>query len=343
LTLPLRIVSSAPDEPVIAVDGALGGRGLELSHWPGNRTPSELRHDLSTGSALAFARRGPARRAELAAGAVAVVNNHYDTDGICAMLAARHPDEALPRADRLLRAARAGDFFAPPDEDALALDALVTNFADPERSPLEQLADLDDHGRWERCAERLMEILPAVLDGGLAPWRALWEPEVAAHRADSADLDAARREDDAAADLASWTAARGAVSRRSGARRNAFDPGRRAFFGRTERDRVLVIGPGAAGTTYRLVISTLSWFDLVTRPRRPRPDLDALAHALNEREGTAPSDAQAWRAQPVDGASPELWFGASELERFAEHNAALAPSALPHAEVLRTIRTALAT
>ena len=53
MDLPVRIVDGPPAEPVITVDGAIGAPGLNLSHWPGNTTPKELRHDLSTGSALA--------------------------------------------------------------------------------------------------------------------------------------------------------------------------------------------------------------------------------------------------------------------------------------------------
>ena len=32
--------------PIVSVDGVTGARGLNLSHWPGNTTPRELRHDL---------------------------------------------------------------------------------------------------------------------------------------------------------------------------------------------------------------------------------------------------------------------------------------------------------
>jgi hypothetical protein len=44
------------------------------------------------------------------------------------------------------------------------------------------------------------------------------------------------------------------------------------------------------------------------------------------------------RAEPIDGASPELWFGTSAKERFAEHvGAALAESGLAPARVRRAV------
>jgi tetratricopeptide (TPR) repeat protein len=90
--LPLRIVGSKLEEPAISVDGAWGQPGLNLSHWPGNATPASLRHDLSTGIALAL-RAAPAdERARLAAGCRSIANNHFDTDGCCAMFAVRRPE-----------------------------------------------------------------------------------------------------------------------------------------------------------------------------------------------------------------------------------------------------------
>lgn len=341
MNLPTRIVGAAPEEAVISVDGAFGAPGLNLSHWPGNTTPAELRHDLSTGAALAFARLPAAERERLAAGAVAIVNNHYDTDGVCAVFATRHPEQALPRAERLLAAARAGDFFQLPDRDALALDALVQAFADPERSPLAaDLQGLADHDRWSVAQNALLEELPGLLDGGLEPYRALWLPTVEAVEADLADLSAAEREEVPALDLTLWTAEEGAGSRRASSH-GLFDPGRHALFGSTSSDRCLTVGPLAGGFTYRLVVSTLSWFDLVTETRLPRPDLVALARRLNALEETAPADELAWRAQPATNASPELWFGEAALDSFAEHNPALSPSELDPDRVLAEVERAL--
>ena len=346
MDLPVRIVEAAPAHPVVSVDGALGaptGTGLELSHWPGNRTPADLRHDLSTGSALAFARLPDAERRRRAGGALAIVNNHYDTDGACALFAVRHPRAALEREERLLAAARAGDFYQVPDLDAHAVDALVEGLADPERSPLaRELAGKDDPQRWDLALAHLLERLPAILDGDLAPYQALWEPAREDLRADLADLAAARRSEERALDLVVWEAPAGLASSRSGAR-GLFDPGRHALFGSSAADRALVLGalPGG-GTTARLVLSTLSWFDLASGPRRPRPDLAALARRLGELEGTGPGAELAWRTQDRAGPSPELWFGRADQPRFAEHSAALAPSALAPAAILREVRAALA-
>jgi hypothetical protein len=330
--LPVRIAGETSPEPVISVDGAWGAPGLNLSHWPGNATPRELRHDLSTGVALAFSALGIERRRELARGCVAIENNHFDTDGTCALFAVRHPELALPRRDALLEAAAAGDLFRHPSDRALAVGAVVEVYADPERSPIAaELAGLGDSGRFERATHALFAILPALFDGDLEPWRELWQPIVDATRAGRAALARAERDDLVHLDWTVWRAERPLDA----------EPGRHALFGSTDADRVLVSAPRDGGCTHRFVLNTTSWFDLVTRSAQPRPDLAALAARLNELEGSDPGREAAWRAQATDSPSPELWFGSADHERFAEHCPALRPSRLAPAAVRREIAEAL--
>jgi len=327
--LPIRIVDGVVSERLVSVDGAWGQPGLNLSHWPGNTTPAELRHDLSTGVALNFARLPLQRQRELSAGCVAIANNHVDTDGACALYAVRHPEEALARADRLLEAAAAGDFFRVPSERAFQVDATVNGLYDEQRSPWrDRFAGLGDRERREFVTVELVARFAELLDGDLAEYAALWAPALEALRADRADLARAQRDELVHLDVAVYTAPDGLGASRAHARVPHFDPGRHALFGATQADRVLSIGPRGAGATYRFVINTTSWFDLATGPRLPRPDLARLRDRLNALEGTDPAGELAWHAQPVGTPSPELWFGRRDAAMFAEHAPWLAPSRL---------------
>lgn len=322
-------MSGVVPERLISVDGAWAQPGLNLSHWPGNTTPRELRHDLSTGVALNYARLPIERRRELAAGCTAIANNHADTDGVCALYAVAHPDAALARAGRLLDAAWAGDFFRVPDERAFQVDAVVAGHYDEERSPWRaRFAGLDERARRELVTVELVARFGEILDGDLAEHADLWRPALESLRADRADLARAQRDDLVHFDAAVYTAPDGASASRPHARVPHYDPGRHALFGSTSADRVLVVGPRGAGATYRFVIGTASWFDLASGPRLARPDLERLAARLNELEGTEPAHDLAWRAQPTASPSPELWFGARDAEWFAEHASVLAPSRL---------------
>ncbi len=326
--LPIRLVDDAPREPVISVDGAFDAPGLNLSHWPGNRTPQALKHDLSTGIALAFSRLPRPEQLEMTRGCTEIVNNHYDTDGTCALFALARPAEALARSERLLAAAAAGDFFQLPSEAAFVIDVLVSGVVDEERSPWRaSFAGAREKERHETATLRMIDELPGWLDGRVEDLAPLWSEPLERLRADRADLAACARDEIVHLDFTVWTEPRGRGSASGGAA--GFDPGRHALFGWTASDRILVLGTRAAGTTYRFLLSTLSWFDLVTRATQPRPDLARLAARLNELEGTRASEEVAWRHQSIDGPSPELWFGRATLPKFAEHAGPhLAPSAL---------------
>lgn len=347
MELPLAYRTEPGDAPVISVDGAFDAPGLNLSHWPGNRTPRFLRRDLSCEIALAFSSLEQAEQRRLARGCTALVNNHYDTDGNAALFAVLRPTLALPRARALIAAAAAGDFFQGADEGAFVLDTLVGAFADRERSPIAaQLRGLDDEARSLRSTEYLFERFADLLDGRNSEFAPLYAEPLASLRADLADLSRAAKDDLAHLDLCVWTAAPEARSGRPGSP-GAFDPGRHALFaGPTPagsaispsvRDRALVVGPRGAGATYRLVISTFSWFDLPTRAALGRPHLEQLALRLNEMEGTALDAPVRWRAQPTGSPSPELWFGRAQGAWFAEHCGALEVSGLAPTKVRRVI------
>jgi hypothetical protein len=330
--LSLRVLREAPAEPVLSVDGAFGCRGLNLSHWPGHTTPDDLRHELSTGSALAFARLSEEERTRRAAGCALVVNNHYDTDGACALYAVLHPERALAHAQVLLDVAAAGDFFRAPSELALSIDAAIGNLGDPERSEFGRaLRGLSDLERHERCYAHVVERLDAWLAGDLRSARGLYEFELDAYRADRKRLASAQRIDTPRHDLSSWLIPEALL--------RGADPGRHALFGATRRDRVLVAFPREGGSCYRLVVSTLSWFDIPGRTPSARPDLAALARHLDALGGATRRADASWHAQPHASPSPELWYGRAELAFFSERNAALEPCVLApevvHAELVQ--------
>ena len=337
MELPVRYQNEAGAERVVSVDGAFEAPGLNLSHWPGHRTPPTLRRDLSTEIVLAFAKLSSREQRELSAGCIAIVNNHFDTDGNCALYAARYPEQALPRAQALTDAAAAGDFFQGANEQAFAIDCIVAALVDLERSPIaKELRGLADLQRNLRATEFLFAEFPRLLDGDLRHFLPLYDEQLGALRADVQDLERATKDDITHLDLCVWTAPMNFSSSRIQACK-AFDPGRHALFCGVARDRLLVIGPRSAGCTYRLVLSTFSWFDMLTRTSLPRPALEELARVLNEQEGVSNHAEVAWRYQPSATPSPELWFGRAQHALFAEHCAVLEPSRQSPASVRRAV------
>ena len=325
MNLPYRFQEEPGTEPVLSVDGYFGAPGLNLSHWPGNETPEDLRHDLSTGSALLFARLEPGVREERAAGCVAVVNNHSDTDGLCATYAVLNPEQALLLEQELIDAAAAGDFFQVPSEQAFCIDYLVSHWREAERSPIaSQLAECEDEAAQRQLViEDLLGRLAGWLKGEYTEHEALYGPALSRLKSDRAALGAALRDDLVHFDLSIFT--------NKGA--EAFLPGRHALYAETDADRVLLLDPRPAGITCRLVMNTTSWFEMQTREQLERPDLEALRARLEELERAAGGDAS-WHTHSTTNAAPELWCGAPGQPIFDEHNLLLGESRLS-AEVLK--------
>ncbi|WP_067460267.1 DUF6687 family protein [Actinomadura macra] len=99
------------DRPHVFVDGLrTPATVLELSHWPGNRTPAHLKCDVSTQSVLRLWDRPAAERERLLAGATAVTCDHYDVDGLLSVLCLTDPAFTLRHRDLVEATALCGDF-----------------------------------------------------------------------------------------------------------------------------------------------------------------------------------------------------------------------------------------
>lgn len=314
--LTIRMLDAAPAEPVVVVDGHLETGGLELSHWPGNRTPPDLKHELSTGIALRFAALPGAERQQRLGGASVLVNNHYDTDGILACFAVAQPELALQHRDQLLAGAASGDFFRGNDERGFALDMLITGMASHPR-----YAGQKGHAKHERIANDLLQELPAILAAQTLPYPELWRAALERLREDKVRMNGASRDDMVHLDLLVCTLEAGP------------SPGRHAIFSTTGCDRALVLVRDPAGTLVRFLINTTSFFDIPGEPRQPRPDLPALCERLNSLEtGTA-----RWHCHPTRSPAPELWCGTSGAVFFAEHNSRLLPSSIDPLRIKREV------
>lgn len=186
----MRYRAFTPDlehAPKIIVDTANCGRGLHLSHFPGNRTPPELKADLSAEVALRWAAH-PDRTDYLPAADV-VTNDHFDCDGLLAAYTVLRPTEALAHRVLLVDAARAGDFFELISPRAVQFHHLVEAFMHSDRSPLSR--DLKGRGSSERnqqCTEAILAEMPGVL---YAPerYRDVWNDSYRRHLAQLALVD----------------------------------------------------------------------------------------------------------------------------------------------------------
>ena len=278
--------------PFLCVDGVVP-TGLNLSHWPGNRSPAHLKADTSTEMALKLA-RDPERDAWLR-GVSIVTNNHYDTDGLLSIFTLLRPEEAPHHEQALVRAARTGDFGEFNTPEAFRFDAIVTAFDDDRISPMaEVIRGLPDHERYQILHDHLLSMLPDLLyeTGRFKP---LWADALS-------DVKRSMMEIRQVAEVREHDAARLTVI--EGSR----PINRVARFNIARHHRVLTATHAAHEWIYEMAYQVYSWFETVTPPRGSRVDLDEVAAAFNRREtggngqwiytGNDSLDARLYRAGP---------------------------------------------
>jgi len=253
----------------LVVDGVAPGT-LNLSHWPGNRTPARYRADTTTEMALLLA--SDPRREQFLEGVRVVSNNHFDTDGLLSAWAVLHPGEALRHRRFLVDAARAGDFGTFTSADAVKFDLILTAFEDPRRSPL--APRLRGAGEEERSAviyEDLLGRLPDLFYQ-VDAYRPLWEEPF------ERIVDSFQRVRDGGARIREHHASRLSVIETDE------ELEKMARFDACRYHRVLTAIRDGRGFRFELEHHIFSWFDTVTPPRGARLDLTPLATELNALE-----------------------------------------------------------
>lgn len=307
-----------------------------LSHWPGATTPAALRHDLSTGIALAFARLSPAEQRAVVGPFVEVVNNHFDTDGVLSAFALVHPDLALPRAEAMLAAAATGDFATWNGPDALAVELTVMSVTTHPDGPLAGALgpDATDEQRWAAGYAWLLDELGTILDQPYT-WERLWS-----ERHQQIVDDVARIEAEQGLSVKSWPDEELALVSTD---RPITSIGLHHAAG--DCFRVLAVLPSREGFRYLFRYRDESWFVQASRSPLPRAPLEPVVAALNEAEGdTRPK--RRWWCGSIEAPVVEMGFGRPDPGRnaFAEDPdlERAAPSRLPPSAVLDALRVAFA-
>jgi hypothetical protein len=278
--------------PNVVVDGSPNeSTVLLLTHWPGYAQPERTGADLSAQMAYRFVRDGRQPGADV------VTNDHFDQDGLVAMLPFVDPTAAFEHEALLIDVAAAGDFATYRHRDAARACMAIAAYADPDRSPIaEHLV-----GPYpEQCGLLYETLLPLVIPMVLDPssWRALWADEDAHLTASEAALAAGEVvvEEVGDVDLAvvRTAMAAGRASRFASNEHRGVHP--MAIHGATGAVRVLEVRGGSYAYTDRYE----TWVQYRSRSLPARRDLRPLAHELSA------LDAGAWTATPPSALTPEL-------------------------------------
>ncbi len=291
--VPLTYRHYAPDlDPAvcISVDGNAPGL-LQLSHWPGNATPAQFKHDLSTGICLKFM-SSPERLGYLAR-ATTVTNTHYDTDGVLSAFTLCHPIEALRHADVLLSAALSGDMTLYTTPEGTKLELTLTALTKHPDSPVCSTRFTDERERRQAQYDYALELIPRLLEKPDMHY-AWWKDE---HRQIHVDLRALREEE---ATLEHFAAMDFTVVQTDRPLHEM------AVNTAAWADRILTIEETESGAhRFELRLLTYSWFEQPTRGNYPRPSWQPLLEALAAK---AASPGGKWAADDLSDPTPRLAF-----------------------------------
>lgn len=285
---------SKSEQEVISVDG-IAPKGPNLSHWPGNRTPTPLKHDLSTGMALKLARLSEDEKIDFCRGLDEITNTHYDTDGVLSAHTLLEPDFALKHEEQYLDAARTGDFQVFTTDHALACDLVLAHLADENSPHTQEYRSLGEVEKKQRQYEIAFDLVPRLMED---PWSL---------------LDGAREEYERVLSDLSFAKDGGvALSRHEEldlAIIRSDRPLHRIVVNTVAGDlfRVLATVPHGSGHLFRFHYRVESWFELVNVKPPPRKPLESLATFLSALE--ASESEPEWSCHPIDVPMPECWFG----------------------------------
>ena len=263
-------------DPFISVDGVMDkaypNEVLNLGHWPGNRTPPQLKANTAVEMALKLVET-PNWRLQLGSTSV-LTNHHYDTDGVLSCWILLAPDVAPQYAEGMISAAVAGDYGLFTTPYGVKLDLLLTNLQDPRRSPLSSHLSEDPTRNIQVLYDWVHERLPALF-AQVDSYAELWTPE---YEVIEADLR--------------FIASGGATVREyPNAVLSVIESDRPlnviARWSRTQFGRLLSIVHRQDGTLFEFQYALPSFHDRIDRPSLSRPELSCLAEQFNERE-TAP-------------------------------------------------------
>lgn len=161
------------DQPNIIVDGApLSSTVLNLSHWPANNTPDNLRRDTSTETVFAWLDQGDTHQSP-----DIVSNNHFDEDGLFSVFAICEPELAAQHRKLLIDASYAGDFGVVRTPEAARLCFALESYGCKTTSPFP--ASSFEGGAGAVTASlytQMLGLLPVLLTN-VAAYEAFWKAQ----------------------------------------------------------------------------------------------------------------------------------------------------------------------
>ncbi len=146
---------------VLSVDGIFPS-AMNLGHWPGNKTPAELKADTST--EMAFNLIEASDKDKYLKNIEIISNNHFDSDGVIAAYVLLYPEESIHMKNALIDIAVTGDFMEFTTEDALKADKVLNDLQYRDKSMFAEVFDQPETQIMNSLYLRAFEVLQELIN-----------------------------------------------------------------------------------------------------------------------------------------------------------------------------------
>lgn len=272
------------DQNILSVDG-ICPKGLNLSHWPGNRTPQAFKADTSTEICLNFIESPDYLKANEEY--FVISNNHYDTDGFLSVAAILYPELSLDNKEHLIQTAVTGDFRRYTTDSALKLDLTVSNLSsNPNSALFEKVKSLSDKDKRQLQYDYLLKHYNILLKD-IKQFENLWIDEYNIIQSELKEEAYLELSYDSQLDLSIIYL-----------KKNIHEITLKTFCKGT---RILSILEKDNSYLYDFQYCVESWFELVSETILERRDLTKLISALNNEENNVQ-----WKMDDLSSPVPHL-------------------------------------
>ncbi len=270
-----KLLTDEQRSKTLSVDGAFTAR-IQLSHWPGNNSPQELKADTST--EMAFKLIESDRKEEYLNGIEFISNNHFDSDGILACYVLLFPGYAKHHRKLFIDIATTSDFSEFTSEEALKIDRVISKIDNPDSSIFKgEFQSVGFRQVMQKLTLKTFESIPEIIEN-TDKFEHLWKDDLRWHRESEASFD------NQVSVFSNYGDCRLSILESS------FKLHPVTKFSNAEYDQVLSVVKQGEGHLYELEYKHYTWHE-TTRPKViERKSFESLAEKLNlieqEKNGT---------------------------------------------------------
>lgn len=256
-------------EQTVCVDGSMDVK-LELSHWPNNNTPQELKGDVAV--EIVFNLLESPDKEKYLQDIKFITNNHFDADGLLAAYSIIFPEEAKKFRNAFIATAIASDFNEFTSEDSIKAAIVIDSLLDITLNPLikNDIGDKDFAEKIQIAYMKGFELVPKIFSY-IDAYESIWREEIS-------NLEKSFNSfENRTSQLSEYPDLNLTVYESS------FFLSPFAKFSRTKNDIILNCVKEKNGWFYLLEYKPYTWFETKTRKKFVRKSFAKLAEELNRK------------------------------------------------------------